>query len=396
VKGSLDLAEARRIALAAQGFAKPRPAGKVGVRHFRAVMDRLHVVQLDSVNVLARAHYLPFFARLGPYSRADLDRWLWRSGEVFEYWGHEASLLPSRYRPLFAHRMARYPRWAGIHRFADERADFVEEVRRAVEERGPMLVGEVDGHGPRVGWWNWSEAKIALEYLFLSGKVTVHDRVNFSRQYAAPEHVHSAELLAQPALETSAAHLALLGHAAEALGVGTVHDLADYFRIPLTDAKALLPDLADSGLVEAVAVEGWKETGYLHRDAARPRRVQARALLAPFDPLVWFRQRDERLFDFHYRIEIYTPAPKRVYGYYVLPFLLGDRIVGRIDLKGDRAAGALLVRGAHLEAGADVDEVAAGLGAEITSMAGWLDLKRVQIDAAGALGDALRATAPRE
>lgn len=361
------------------------------VRHFRGLLNRLEVVQLDSVNVLARAHYLPFFSRLGPYSRDALDRWLWRSGEVFEYWGHEASLLSIELRPALAHRMAGSWKWwsGGLGRVASEHAELVDEVLAAIRARGPLGASDFESKATG-GWWGWSDAKRVLEYLFLSGAVTTAERVNFARRYELVERVHGADVLARPALDEDVGQLELLARAASALGLGTAHDLADYFRVPLTATKALLPRLIERGDLEQVNVEGWRDPAYLHRSAAVPRRVEARALLAPFDPVVWYRDRAERLFDFRYRIEIYTPAPKRVFGYYVLPFLLDERLVARVDLKADRASSALLVRTAHLEEHADTRRVAPELAAELASMAEWLELERVDVQAPGVLGDALR------
>ena len=359
------------------------------------MLERLHVVQLDSVNVLARAHYLPFYSRVGPYSRDALDRWLWRSGEVFEYWGHEASLLPIDLRPALAHRMAGAWKWwsGGIGRMGRDQPGLVAEVLDRVREHGPLGAGDFDS-GARGGWWGWGDAKRALEHLFLSGALTTAERVNFARRYDLAERVHSPEVLATPGLDEDTGQLELLARSASALGVATAHDLADYFRVPLTATKAHLPRLVERGDIEAVRVEGWREAAYLHRDAVLPRRIEARALLAPFDPVVWYRDRAERLFDFRYRIEIYTPAPKRVYGYYVLPFLLDDRLVARIDLKADRAASALVVRTAHPEPDADLPRVAAELTAELASMARWLELEVVKIEVPGSLGDALRRGAP--
>ena len=231
-RADLSRDEARRIAVAAQGFGRPRPRGPVNTRHFRGVLERLKVVQLDSVNVLARAHYLPFFARLGPYSQADLDRWLWRSGELFEYWGHEASLLPTAQRRLFAHRMSGEARGRYLSGWGRDNGELVARVLQEVRERGPIAVGGVDGHESRAGWWGWSEAKLALEYLFLAGQITVFDRVNFSRRYDIPERVHSPEVLAMPALDAETARLELLALSAPALGIGTARDFADYFRLP--------------------------------------------------------------------------------------------------------------------------------------------------------------------
>lgn len=389
----LSLSEARRIALAAQGFGRPRPTGRVDARHFRGVLNRLHVVQLDSVNVLARAHYLPFFARLGPYSREALDAWVWRSGEVFEYWGHEASLLPIQLRPALAHRMAGAWKWwsGGIgHRMGREQAELVAAVLDRVREDGPLGAGDFESKA-QGGWWGWSDAKRALEHLFLSGALTTVDRVNFARRYDLAERVHAPDVLGTPGLDVDEGQLELLARSASALGVGTAHDIADYFRVPLTATRALLPRLVERGDVDAVEVEGWREPAYLHREAAVPRRLRAQALLAPFDPVVWYRDRAERLFDFRYRIEIYTPAPKRVYGYYVLPFLLDERLVARVDLKADRASGVLLVRTAHLEEHADIGAVAPALAEELDSMAAWLELADVTVEAAGPLGDALRS-----
>jgi uncharacterized protein len=391
----LSLDEARRTALAAQGFGRPRPASRIDARHFRRVVSDVQVVQLDSVNVLARAHYLPFYSRLGPYSRDALDKWLWRSGEVFEYWGHEASLLPIELRPALAHRMAGGWKWwsGGIGRMEREHPELVAAVLERVRAEGPLGAGDFEG-AARGPWWGWSDAKRALEHLFLSGALTTADRVNFARRYDLAERVHRPEVLAWPGLDEEAGQLELLARAASALGVATAHDLTDYFRLPLTATRALLPRLVDRGDLETVNVEGWREAAYLHREAAVPRKIEARALLAPFDPVVWYRDRAERLFDFRYRIEIYTPAPKRVYGYYVLPFLLDDRLVARIDLKADRASSALLVRTAHPEPGVDLPRVASELTAELASAARWLELEAVTIEAPGELGDTLRQIAP--
>jgi uncharacterized protein len=385
----IPLERTRRIALAAQGFATPRPTGRTDVRHFRRVVDAVRIVQLDSVNVVSRAHYLPFFARLGPYDRAALDRWLWRSGEMFEYWVHEASLVPTGHRPLVVHRMEGAKHWSAMDRIQLERPGFLEEVLSAVRERGPLKVGDLDGHRRADSWWGWGDAKIAIERLFLTGKVTAADRPGFQRIYDLPErvHPHAVEL---GGLEADDAKTEMLAHGAAAHGIGTVHDIADYYRLNIGDARRLMPRLIARGEVEEVEVPGWAQPAYLHTAAAHPRSISASALLAPFDPVVWFRDRGERLFDFFYRIEIYTPEPKRVYGYYVLPFLLDDRLVARVDLKADRKARRLLVRSAFGEDGVEPDHVTAQLAEELAAMASWLDLDEIEVGDRGDLIQPLR------
>ena len=384
--------QARRMVLAAQGFAAPRPKGRVDVRHFRGVLSRVSVVQIDSVNVLARAHYLPFFSRLGPYPREALDRWLWDSGEMFEYWAHAASLVPVELRPLLAHRMdAEWgPRTEEVLRDGKEAVD---RVLAEIGEQGPLRAADLDDDQRTRGtWWDWSETKTVLEYLFLAGRLTVAGRRNFERLYDLPERVHPAEVLARPPLPREEAYRELLALAARACGVGTLHDLADYHRLRLNIARGIVADMVRAGELVEVEVDGWGRRAYAHPEATLPRRVSGRALLAPFDPLVWYRDRTERLFDFFYRIEIYTPAPKRVYGYYVLPFLLGDTIVGRVDVKADRATGTLEVRGAYAEPGVDLDHAARELWCELRDMARWLDLAHVRVDPRGELAPALAAT----
>jgi hypothetical protein len=359
-------------------------------------MGTVGVVQLDSVNVLARAHYLPFFARLGPYDRSALDRWLWRSGEMFEYWAHEASLAPIGHRHLLAHRMAGGWHWPGVEKMLDEHPGLVDEVMAAVVERGPITTSDLDHHNQRSGsWWGWSNAKRALEYLFLTGAVTAADRPNFQRLYDLPKRVHPAAAGLPPA-EADDARTELLAVAAAAHGIGTLADLADYHRIKVPDARRVMPRLVERGDVEEVSVEGWSEPAYLHTSAAVPRRLRSGTLLAPFDPLVWFRPRLERLFGFHYRIEIYTPAPKRRYGYYVLPFLSHGRLTARVDLKADRGRSVLMVPGVFGETGIDVQEVAVALAGELAAMRRWLGLEDIEVgergDLAPAVGRAVEST----
>ena len=392
----LSVAQARRIALAAQGFGGPRGAQPPGTRRMLATVGRLGVLQIDSVNVLERAHYLPLFSRLGPYDRDRLDRSAWRAPRrLFEYWGHEASLLPVELQPLLRWRMARAgtDAWRGVRAVATEQPELVARVLDDVRERGPVPAsGLADETRPKRSgpWWAWSDVKRALEWLFWSGQITSAWRRGFERWYDVPERVLPRAIVEAPTPEPADAQRELVRIAARALGIATESDLRDYFRLPLADARARVHELVEAGELERVAVEGWRAHALLHREARIPRRVSARALLVPFDPLVWERARTERLFGFRYRIEIYVPAPKRVHGYYVLPFLLGDRLVARVDLKAARAERSLLVQAAWAEPDAP-PETAAELAAELALMAGWLGLERVEVRDRGDLAPALRA-----
>ncbi|MBS0520203.1 MAG: YcaQ family DNA glycosylase [Proteobacteria bacterium] len=397
---TLSAANARRIALAAQGFATPRRQGTIDAGTVRRSVDRLGLLQIDSVNVLARAHYLPLFSRLGNYDSALLDRVAWgRRSErrLFEFWAHEASLLPLDSQPLWRWRMARAAANAGdgkgkLHSFRREKAAFIDEVRRELADRGPLAASELSNGGERRGpWWGWNDGKLALEWLFFAGDVTTSTRRGtFERVYDLTERVLPAAVLSRPTPSAEEAQRELLRRSARALGVATETDLRDYFRLGVADTRARLAELVEAGELLPVAVEGWSKPAYLDPAAHRPRKVEARALLAPFDPLIWERGRTHRIFDFFYRIEIYTPAAKRKHGYYVLPFLLGDRLVARVDLKADRAHGRLLVHAAHLEPHADVRQVARPLHDELRLMADWLGLDAVSLPRAGALGRAMR------
>ena len=379
----LSLAEARRIALAAQGFGVPRPEKVTAARWLKTV-ERLSLHQIDSVNVLVRAHYLPAFSRLGPYDRLLIDTAAWggrKQRRLFEYWAHEASLLPLPLHPLLRWRMARADRgeagWKGLRLFADERRAEAEGFLKRIRNEGPAAASDFEEKGGRTGWWEWSDAKRALEWLFWAGHITTAKRRgSFERVYDLTERVIPAEILALPTPDEKEAHRALIERAAQALGVATGQDLRDYFRLGPAEARQAIETLVETGVLVSVEVPGWAHLAYLHRDARRPRRLSARALLAPFDPLVWERSRALRLFDFHYRIEIYTPADKRQHGYYVLPFLLGDRLVARLDLKADRQAGRLLVHAIHLEPHAPCDAMDA-ISEELALMAGWLGLGEV-------------------
>lgn len=387
---SLSAAQARRLHLHAQGFGGRRVVGRVDRRHLRGVFERLGLIQIDSVNVLVRSHYLPLFSRLGPYDRSLLDRFVYRDHEAFEYWGHEASLVHVDLQPLLRWRMDSEHQWGGIREFAAEHPELVEDLYQLVLERGPAGAGDLDEAERKKGpWWGWGDTKQALEHLFYVGRVGVTRRANFERAYCDPRLVVPAEVLARPTPSERDALVGLLERAALGHGVGTAKDLADYFRLPIKVVRPLLEEMAADGVVDRVEVEGWAQPTYVHPDAHLPRWVRARSLVSPFDSVMWERDRVERLFGFSYRIEIYVPPPKRVFGYYVLPFLLGDRYVARVDLKADRGASALLVRSAHGEAGVDLHEVAAALADELALLAGWLDLADVVVEPHGDLAPAL-------
>jgi uncharacterized protein len=400
----LSLAAARRIAIAAQGLDHPRPAS-AAPRHVRATVARLGLLQIDSVNVLQRAHYLPLFARIGAYDTALLDgqAYCGRRRRFFEYWGHEASLLPCDAYPLLRWRMEAAARgervYSGLVDFARRKRKLIERVRAEVAARGPLSASELETGAARGagGWWGWSDAKRAIEWLFWCGEVTTAARrgAGFERVYDLTTRVLPQAALDAPVPSREEAQRALLLRAAAASGVATGGDLADYFRLPPQDARLRLAELVEAGALLPVKVEGWRNPGYLHPDARLARRVAARALLAPFDPLVWERDRAQRLFGFRYRIEIYTPAHRRVHGYYVLPFVLGERLVARVDLKADRAARLLRVQSAHGEAATDFGATAEALAIELKAMAAWLGLDGVAPPARGdlapRLADALRA-----
>jgi uncharacterized protein len=396
---SLSAAQARRIALAAQGFGRPHPTS-VGIRQLDATLQRIGVLQLDSVNVFERSHYLPLFARLGAYNKADLDRLTFGPKPRYtEYWAHVAALIPFASWPLWRWKMRDYKQkwesdptsWVSTH------ADFLNWLRAELADKGPLSASRVehDTAGKRRGgWWEWSDVKIGLEYLFYMGDVVSAGRTRFERTYDLTEHAIPAELRAIDIDRHQAARTLLLS-AAEAHGVGTIGDLADYYRLPKTSSAAVLKELAAEGALLPVSVEGWTRGGrplttYLHPDARIPRRVEASALLSPFDPVVWERDRALRVYDFHYRIEIYTPAPKRMYGYYTLPVLIDDRIVARIDLKSDRQAGVLRVQSAWHE-----DGQPRGYEARVAELlretAAWQGLGGVEVRDRGDLAGAMAA-----
>ncbi|WP_166442028.1 winged helix-turn-helix domain-containing protein [Nakamurella flava] len=408
---SLTIAQARRIAIAAQGLHRPPAStgGSVTAAALVKLVRRLGLLQIDSVNVLARAHLMPVFSRLGSYDTALLDRVAWpatsrgeRHRALVETWAHEASLVPVETMPLLRWKQQQLAtRWERhARRLRAQHPGVIEEIVDIVRDLGPRSAGEIEAelqeraHQPRrgqAGWWEWSATKQACEFLFGTGVFAVARRRGFERLYDLSERVLPPEIIATPTLDPADAHRALVAHAATAFGIATATDLADYFRLPVAGARRAVAELVEAGELQPVAVDGWREPAYRHRDARLPRAVDGAALVSPFDPLVWFRPRDERLLDFHYRIEIYTPAAKRVHGYYVLPLLIGDRIVGRFDLKADRATGRLLVPAAWREPGVptgpDLTVRAAGV---LRSLADWLGLGEIVVAETGTWAQDLR------
>jgi len=383
------------VALAAQGFAEQRPEAPSGP-NLKRLTRRLGLLQIDSVNVLVRAHFMPAFSRLGTYDVGLIDKAAYdgKRRHLFEYWGHEASLLPIELYPLLRWRMADAERmenmWGGIARAQREQAEYVERILDEVRAKGPISASDLEeGGGGKGSWWGWSDGKRALEYLFWSGRVTTATRRNFERVYDLTERVLPKSALTAPVPERAEAQRQLLMIAARALGVATEPDLRDYFRLKPEDSKPRVAELVEAGALLPVAVRGWSQPAYLHPDAKLPRKVRARALLSPFDPLIFERTRTERMWNFRYRIEIYTPEAKRLHGYYVLPFLLGETLVGRVDLKADRATGTLKVMATYSEPGIDANTVAGELLAELQHMAGWLGLERVVVAPRGDLAETL-------
>jgi uncharacterized protein YcaQ len=403
-KNSLSLAEARRVAIAAQHFIGAGGAPK-NVRALADLVRRLGVVQIDSVNVLIRSHYLPIFSRRGPYQCGLLEKAAYEQRLLFEYWGHEASFLPVELYPLFRWRMDDARRgvgtWGRLRRYATSHQDLVDAVLKQIRERGALGASELaDGGKSKGSWWGWSQGKEILEWLFWIGDVTTARRRNFERLYDLTERVvpDAVRTAAQPSREDAQRELMLMG--ARAMGIATARDLRDYYRLPTKDAAERLKELLEAGKLLPVAVEGWKQQGYLHHEAKVPRQSQVAdvaALLSPFDSLIWERQRTERLFDFHFRLEIYTPVHKRLHGYYVLPLLLGDRIVGRIDLKSERQSGCLQVKGGSVEPGIKLGGVVAPASELLAQLAQWLGLEKVTVTSRrGELMKALRKAQPRD
>jgi uncharacterized protein YcaQ len=395
---SFTLKQARRLALAAQGFNGRSSPATIKAVALNRLIEQLGILQIDSVNALVRSHYLPLFSRLGNYSSDLLDQAAWSQGRrrtLFEYWGHEASLLPLSMYPLMRWRMQRACRGEDIYqqlaRFGREQQDTIRRVLASVEEQGALGAGSLSTRQERAGpWWDWSAEKHALEWLFAAGEVTVAGRRGFERLYDLPERVIPRAVLAHRVLSEDDAQRGLLRHAAMALGVGTEKDLRDYFRLNPADSRPRLAELVEAGELLTCEVQGWRQPAYCLPEAKVPRKVTASALLSPFDSLIWERSRTERLFDFRYRLEIYTPQDKRVYGYYVLPFLHNERIAARVDLRAERAAGRLAVHAVHEEdAGLDEEGMLA-LAVNLRQMADWLGLVQVQLNCQRASAARLR------
>ncbi|MCS7478402.1 winged helix-turn-helix domain-containing protein [Umezawaea endophytica] len=392
---------ARRIALGAQGFTDPRPAAPPGRRHLQRALSRVQLLQLDSVNVAVRAHYMPLFSRLGAYAPELVDDAAWSHSArkprlLVENWAHEASLIPVEDWPLLHSGAKRAGWWNNYRPIAEQAPELVDGIMRVVKEQGPIGAGAIErellGEGSRSTgpWWGRSEVKRLCEYLFGLGELTTGSRKSFERLYDLPERVLPASVLARSVDAEEGARL-LVERSAVALGVATEPDLRDYYRLAPQASQRAVAELVEAGVLEPVAVEGWVAPAYRHVSAKVPRKVVGRALLCPFDPLIWERARTERIFGFRYRIEIYVPEEKRVHGYYVFPFLLDGELVARVDLKADRGVGVLRVQGAFAEPGRDGGRVAVELAAELRGMAEWLGLSGVEVMPRGDLAGVLRA-----
>jgi uncharacterized protein YcaQ len=394
-------AAARRIALAAQGFAGPRPASPPSRRTVLRVLGRTQLLQLDSVSAVVRAHYAPVFSRIGGYDRALLDDAAWRHTAraprtLVEYWAHEAALIPIADWPLLRWRMSRYRlgRWRVMDEVVARNPTLSRDIRSVIEEFGPGTAGDIEKHleldrPRRKGtWWNRSDTKVVCEQLFAAGELSVARRVGFARYYDLTERVIPADILAREVAEADAVR-ELVRRSAVAHGIATEADLRDYYRLDRAQVAPAIADLVDARELAPVTVAGWDKPAYLHVDARVPRRVGGATLLCPFDPLIFFRARTLRLFDFHYRIEIYTPEHKRVHGYYVFPFLLDGALAARVDLRADRAGGRLLVPGAFAEPGRRTVAVAGALKQALRELADWLELDTIEIGERGDLTDLL-------
>ena len=397
----LSPAESRRLALASLGFGAKKPV-RAGLAHVRATASRLSAIQIDSVNVLARAHYLPTFSRYGPYPASALDKLAHGTRELFEYWGHAACFLPIALYPLMRWRMEnQLETWAGLSK---KQKDFNEAVYREVAERGPIAAGDLSIAGKSTGpWWGWSAGKRAVEFLFRQGRVAVAGRRHFERVYDLPERLYPKAILDAGRVAPADAKKALIVRAARAMGIGTAKDIAQYFHIDAwwdrlsingrrqpAQTQPLFDELVEDGGLERVRVAGWPQPAYLVPGARIPTAIEVRAIVSPFDPVLWERKWTKAVFGFDYQIEIYVPGPKRIYGYYVLPFLLGDRFAARVDLKADRKTATLIVHAAYVEPGLDRGAVASALAGELRSLATWLGLERFAVGSKGNLAKPLK------
>ena len=396
---ALSASQARRLALGTQGFAEKRPRGRVDRRHMRKLMARLKLIQLDSVPVVIRSQYMPAFSRLGPYRAELFNEIAYQHGEWFEAWAHEASIVPVEAEPLLRWQKRRAQQgdtWRGLVRLAKEHPAYVQSVLDEIAERGPILTSELSDPRPRSGtWWgSRSMGQLAADWLFRIGAVGVRRSAGFEKHFDLLERIVPAEIREQPTPSDTDAMKALLLQSAEALGIGTAACLVDYFRLPKREAKQLIPELVEERQLIETQVEGWSKPAFRHPGSSIPRRVDAQALLSPFDPICWNRDRTFSLFGFHYRIEIYVPKEKRVFGYYVLPFLLGDRLVGRFDLKTDRQRRVLEVRASHIEPGADASQVAPAAAQELGHLAQLVGADDIEVTKRGNLASALAAYLP--
>ena len=389
-------AEARRMALAAQGFAVVRPPAP-SRRHFNALLERLGLVQIDSVNVLVRAHYMPFFSRLGSYPMEWLDEAAYhvRKRQLFEYWGHEASLIRLDLLSYLGWRMRKAATgegvWSSVRDISKEQPELLRQIETEIRSRGPMSAGQLEkvlsGERRTAGWWGWSDCKRAVEWLFWVGQLTTASRRNFERIYDLTERVFPN--FRADEISEAEGHRMLIRVAAKALGIATAGDLREYFRLTPEGCRRGIEELASTGELIRVDVDGWSQPALLDPKARLPRQLKIKALVSPFDPLLWDRRRAERLFGFRYRIEIYTPAHKREHGYYVVPFLLGDTFVARLDLKADRAASTLRVLSAHYEPAIKPKEIIESLRDELAELARWLKLDHIVVSKRGNLAGAL-------
>ena len=382
---SISLKQARRLTLNAQGFVSTGRERNTGWNRLQSTLEKTQLLQIDSVNALCRSHYLPLFSRTGLYRQAMLDqRTLAATNRsVFEYWGHEASLLPVDMHPLFRWRMAEAKQGKGIYKglatFATDNPTYIKKIYKRVRDEGPCTAGQLAEEKSTAGWWQWSKSKMALEFLFCTGRITTSHRHNFQRFYDIAERVIPSEVLNSRSLKPKEAHKALLMRASKAHGVGTEPDLRDYFRLSAADSKAALAELIEDKQLDAVSVEGWPVEAYLSKGMVIGKQVRCSAVLSPFDPVVWFRDRAQRLFDFHYRLEIYTPLKKRKYGYYVLPVLHNEKLVGRIDIKSERKTNTLLVLALFAESEKHYPALAQALLSQLPLLMQFLKLEKISI-----------------
>jgi uncharacterized protein YcaQ len=396
----ISLKSARRLALTAQGFsgAQPAPGKTTRWQALSKVIDNLNLLQIDSVNVLSRSHYLPLFSRLGSYDKAVLDKHTLaaKNRRCFEYWAHEASILPYRYQPLLRWRMDDARNGTGIYKglveFARNKSQVIADTLEKVRAEGPLRPRDFGQPAVRSGeWWGWNDNKTALEYLFWTGDVTTASRDGFERLYDVPERVLPDDTHTAASPDRAGAIRELARHSARALGISTETDIRDYFRLPVADARRAVAELVENGELHMVEVKGWTKPGYIWHAAKSARSFERATVLSPFDPLVWNRDRAERLFDFRYRIEIYTPAPKRQFGYYVLPFLIGEQLSGRLCMKADRQAATLRINAAWHEDGVDARSASQAIAPALHNMSRWLDLERVEIAGQGNMATALKS-----